>query len=250
MNRRISFKSFGEFALRWLLVPLILIGAGTGFAVYIITHTTDFIVKDFLTYDRLIAAGLEHIKLVLVSSFLAIAFSLPMGIIISRPRFKRLEKWVVGITNVGQTVPSIAILGLFMGFFGLGFKTAIFALWLYALLPILRNTLAGIRSVNPGIIQAAHGMGMHPMRILFKIELPLALKVIMGGIRTAVVINVGTAALATFIGAGGFGDLIVTGLKLSRMEILLTGAVSTALLAILADYLLSHVEAKLISYGD
>ena len=132
---------------------------------------------------------------------------------------------IINIVNIGQTIPSIAILALFMSILGLGVRTAVFALWLYSLLPILRNTYTGIQGVNPGIIEAARGMGMPPQRVLWRIEFPLALRVIMAGIRTAVVINVGTATLSTFIGAGGLGDLIITGLSLSRITITLTGGI-------------------------
>lgn len=226
-------------------VPLLLITMGWVLVAYQTTYPSDFIVADFLTTERIGLALMQHVRLVLISSALAVLAAMPLGIVLSRPRFLRYAPAVMAVANVGQTLPSLAVLALFMGFLGLGERTALFALWVYALLPILRNTYTGLRDVEPGVLAAAHGMGMHPARILFRIELPLAFPVIMAGIRTAVVINVGTASLATFIAAGGLGDLIVTGLNLNRWPILITGSVLTALLAILADFVLGEVESSL-----
>lgn len=229
-------------------IPLLLLGLGAGLVAYQTFNPADFIVADYLTYERVGTTLTQHLWLVLVSSGLAVLTAMPLGILLSRPRFKALATPVISVANVGQTLPSLAVLALFMGFLGLGERTALFALWVYALLPILRNTYTGLQGVDPGILSAAQGMGMHPLRILLRIELPLALPVIMAGIRTATVINVGTAALATFIAAGGLGDLIVTGLSLNRMQILVTGSVLTALLAILADFVLGEVEISLLRH--
>ena len=125
---------------------------------------------------------------------------------------------------------------------------AVFALWLYSILPILRNTFAGIRSVQPEIVEAARGMGMNPLRILTRIELPIAFPIIIAGIRTAVVVNVGAAVLATFIGGGGFGDLIVTGLSTQRNMIIFAGASLVAITAILLDHLIGQVENSLVKW--
>jgi len=227
------------------LFPLFLITLGVAFSYYVVQYPQDSIVRRFVTYDKIISSLFDHIKLVLVSGGLAIFTSTPLGILLTRPKFKPFTPTITGVVNIAQTIPSLAILALFVGIIGIGFKTAIFALCLYSLLPILNNTLAGIMGVNSSIIEAARGMGMKQSRILTKIELPLALPVIMAGIRTAVTINIGTATLAAFVVAGGLGDLIIAGNNINRWQILVAGALLSALLAILTDYLLSLLESKL-----
>jgi osmoprotectant transport system permease protein len=169
---------------------------------------------------------------------------------LSRPKLYYLGRGVENIVNVGQTIPSLAILALFFTILGLGFRVAVFALFLYSILPILRNTFAGLVNVPKSIIESAIGMGMSPFRVLVKIELPLAFPIIVAGIRTAIVINVGAATLATFIGGGGFGDLIVTGLSLRRDMIVFTGAGLAALTAIILDYYIARVEERLVKWVD
>ncbi|HEX7064148.1 MAG TPA: ABC transporter permease, partial [Bacillales bacterium] len=149
----------------------------------------------------------------------------------------------------GQTIPNLAVLSLMMGILGLGFKTAAFALFIYSLLPIFRNTVAGIDSVDHHLIDAAKGMGMKPHQILFRIELPNALYSIMAGVRTAVVLNIGAAALAFMIGAGGLGAWIFTGITTFDNGLLLSGAVPVTLLALLVDYLLRLLESFVVPKG-
>ncbi len=191
-------------------------------------------------------AGVEHLRLILISTALAIAAAVPAGILITRRGFRDFSGLILSVANIGQSVPSIAILAVFMGILGLGAKTAIFALWLYALLPIVRNTATGIEEVDPNIIEAATGMGMTSRQILLQIELPLAFPVMFAGMRTAAVINVGTAALGAFIGAGGFGTFIITGIPLSRERMILVGAILTAVLAVLMDWILGKIEDRLV----
>jgi osmoprotectant transport system permease protein len=191
----------------------------------------------------------QHLKLVGLSSFLAVVVAVPVGIIITRPKFKKFDWLAINFANIGQTVPSLAILALMMTYLGLGYVTAVFALWINSLLPILRNTIAGIESVNNAIIDAGTGMGMTRSQILWKLELPNALYAILAGIRTAIVINVGTAALAFLIGGGGFGDLIFTGISLHDTGIMLAGALPTILLAISIDFLLGKFEKTIIPKG-
>lgn len=198
--------------------------------------------------DLLYLTG-QHLKLVGISAALAIATAIPLGILITRPKFKKLDWIVLNFANIGQTVPSLAILALVMSYFGLGWQTAIFALWFNSLLPILRNTVAGIENVNPQIIDAGKGMGMTSKQIFFKLELPNALYAIMAGIRTSVVINVGTGALAFLIGGGGLGDLIFTGISLYDTGIMLSGAVPVILLAVLLDVLLGKLEKIIVPRG-
>jgi osmoprotectant transport system permease protein len=198
-------------------------------------------------FKNVIDALVEHIRLIVISTGLAILVAVPAGILITRQGFRDFSGLVLGLANVGQSVPSIAILALFMGIMGLGAPTAIFALWLYALLPIVRNTAIGIEEVDPNIIEAARGMGMTNREILLQIELPLAFPVMFAGIRTAAVINVGTAALGAFIGAGGLGTFIITGIPLMRDRMILVGAILTAVLAILVDWVLGKIQDRLVA---
>ncbi len=191
-------------------------------------------------------AVMQHFKLIGISTILAILAAVPAGILITREGFRDFSGLILGVANFGQSVPSIAILAIFMGIMGLGAPTAIFALWLYALLPIVRNTATGIEEVSPDVIEAARGMGMTNRQILFDIELPLAFPVMFAGMRTASVINVGTAALGAFIGAGGLGNFIITGIPLSREKMILVGAILTAVMAVMVDWILGKIEAQLV----
>jgi len=197
-------------------------------------------------FSNVWSAVLEHMKLIGISTGLAILAAVPSGILITREGFRDFSGLILGVANFGQSVPSIAILAIFMGIMGLGAPTAIFALWLYALLPIVRNTATGITEVSPDIIEAARGMGMTNRQILFEIELPLAFPVMFAGMRTASVINVGTAALGAFIGAGGLGGFIITGIPLSRERMILVGAILTAVMAVMVDWILGKVEDQLV----
>ena len=197
-------------------------------------------------FQNVVNAVLEHLRLILISTALAIATGVPAGVLITRAGFRDFSGLILFFANFGQSVPSIAILALFMGILGLGATTAIFALWLYALLPIIRNTATGIEGVSPDIIEAATGMGMTKFQILFDIELPLAFPVMFAGMRTAAVINVGTAALGAFIGAGGLGDFIITGIPLRRDSMVLVGAILTALLAVMVDWILGKIQDHLV----
>lgn len=194
------------------------------------------------------AFGDHVVMLVLAPVLLAILAAVPLGIVATR--FPTFEKAIMTIVNVVQTIPSLALLVLLMvAGFGLGQNTAIAALFLYSLLPVLRNTIAGIRSVDPFLKEAATGMGMTGMQRLRLVELPLALSVIMTGIRTAAVICVGTGTLAAYVGGGGLGTYIVRGLAFFRNDMLLVGAVPAALLALLADFLLGRLERRLVPRG-
>ncbi|WP_055108321.1 ABC transporter permease [Paenibacillus ihumii] len=183
---------------------------------------------------------LVHIELVLLSMLLAIVVGVSLGIMITR--VKQLKGITLGTAGVLQTIPSLAMLGFMIPLFGIGMKTAVAALFLYSLLPIIRNTYAGITDVDKSIVEAARGMGMKQWQILFRVQLPLALSVIMAGIRTAAVINVGTATLASFIGAGGLGEYIFLGIQRNIEALTLLGAIPAAVLALIMDYLLGLLE--------
>ncbi len=190
---------------------------------------------------------LEHLQITGTAVFVAILIGVPLGIFITRN--KVLASPILAIANVFQTIPSIAFFGLLIPLMGIGQKTAILVLFLYALLPIIKNTYTGIREVSPSMVDAGKGMGMTGWQILRMVELPQSLPVIMAGIRVATVINIGSTTIAAYIGAGGLGELIFTGIQLYRNEMILAGAIPAALLAILADYLLGLVEQKLTPKG-
>ena len=199
-------------------------------------------------WDEVLFAIQEHLVLVSVPVALAALVTVPLGILAARYRW--IEIPVMGIANVLQTIPSLALLALMIPLgVGIGQKPALIALFLYALLPILRNTYLGIRSVDDSIKEAATGMGMTYFQRLYMVELPIALSVIVGGIRTAAIIIIGTATLAAMVGGGGLGDFIITGLGMVRDELILLGAIPAALLALLADFLLGKREYILTPRG-
>lgn len=191
----------------------------------------------------------QHITMVFTSMLMAVILGLSVGIIFTRQKFKRYAGMIMYVVGLGQTIPSLAVIAIAMSFLGIGFKAAVFALFIYSVLPIARNTLAGITSVPSWIIDAAKGMGMPNLNILIQIEIPNAMKVILTGFRVALVINIGTAALAFLIGAGGLGDHIFTGIALMRTDKLLAGAIPTTLLALIADYLCDFMGLILIPKG-
>jgi len=192
---------------------------------------------------------LEHIELVAVSTVVVIAIAVPLGILLTRPALRRLSNPVLALANIGQAVPSIGVVVLLAITVGIGFRPALFALVLYALLPVLRNTMVGLDRVDRFLIDAGRGMGLARSTILFRIELPLAVPVMLAGIRVALILNVGTATLATFTNAGGLGALIDTGVTLNRIPILLTGSVLTAVLALGVDWIAGLAERVLRPRG-
>lgn len=174
----------------------------------------------------------------------AAIIAIPLGVYIARK--KRLAGWVIQIANIIQTIPALAMLAVLMLIMGLGTNTVVLSLFLYSLLPILKNTYTGIRNVDGALLESGKAMGMTKWQVLRLIEMPLALSVIMAGIRNALVIAIGVAAIGTFVGAGGLGDIIVRGTNATNgTAIILAGAIPTAVMAILADVLLGWVERTL-----
>jgi len=198
-------------------------------------------------FDQILMAAVEHLQLSFIALALAVAVAVPLGIVLTR--HEKLAQPVIAVVNVFQTIPSLALLGFLIPFLGIGTKNAIAALFLYALLPILRNTYTGIKGVDKSLIEAGYGMGMTKNQVLFMVELPLSLSVIMAGIRTATVITIGTAALAAFIGGGGLGRMIYTGLAMVNNNMILSGAVPCAILALLADFILGRLEKAVTPRG-
>lgn len=199
--------------------------------------------------DETLGETVEHLILTAVAVLLAIAVAVPLGLFLTRN--EAVAPAVLGATGVIQTVPSLAMLAFMIPIpgLGLGVRSAVAALFLYALLPILRNTYTGIKGVDPNLIEAATGMGLRDREILLRVELPLATRTIMAGIRTATVISVGVATLAGFVGAGGLGDPIITGLQLNDNRLILSGAIPAALLALGVDFLLGRFEDWLTPPG-
>ena len=195
---------------------------------------------------EILSATADHLMLVLMAMLIAMAIALPLGmLIVERPALRAMS---IGVANIFQTIPSLALFGLlipipFIG--GIGRRTAIVALVLYALLPILRNTYVGLSGIDAAVLEAAEAMGMTSVQILFRVRFPLALSVILAGIRTATIITIGVATIAAEIGAGGLGTFIFRGVALVSDSLILAGAMPTALLALLADFLLGLLERRL-----
>lgn len=192
---------------------------------------------------------LQHLQLVFISATIAVALGLSIGIVLTRGFMRRYRETILNLLGICQTVPSLAVIAIAMTYLGIGRKTAIFALVVYSLLPIIRSTVAGIFQVDPALVDAGHGMGMTPRQVLFKVEIPNAMYIILTGIRTAVVINVGTAAMSFLVGGGGLGDLIFSGLAMVDAGLMLAGAVPTACLAIILNWSFERLENRIISPG-
>jgi len=198
---------------------------------------------------KVLTATTRHLQIVAAAELLAIVVGIPVGFTSTRRAFRFVSPVLVGVANVGQTVPTLAFIGIAGAVLGMGYKAAVVALFVYAMLPIIRNTYAGIRSVDPAVKEAAQGMGMSRWQVTWKVELPLARPVILAGIRTSTVVNVGTAAVAGMIGAGGLGELIVTGIAVRVTQLILQGAAPTAALAVILDALFSGLEELITPRG-
>src|SRR6056297_1960898 len=197
-------------------------------------------------YDRIFNLMVEHMVISLIALMMTLVVCIPLGIYLTRN--ERIAPYVIGVANVFQTVPSLALLGFLIFVFGIGNDNAIAALFLYAMLPVLQNTYTGIQNVPVQLTNAARGMGMTEFQIMYRVQLPLAMPVIISGIRVASVWIIGTAALAAAIGGGGLGRLIFSGLSSIRNEVILAGALPATLLALAADqglkWLQHHIEPE------
>ncbi len=191
----------------------------------------------------------EHIKLTVVSTVFVLLIAIPVGVLLTRSFARYITPPILAVFNIGQAMPSIGVVALLAIVFSIGFKYAVIALVVYTVIPVLRNTMVGLRQVDATVIEAARGMGMTKRAVLVRIELPLAVPIIMAGVRTALTINVGTATLGTFIGAGGLGGLIVAGFVQNKQFITVVGAILVASLALLIDYLAAIAEEQLRPRG-
>jgi osmoprotectant transport system permease protein len=191
----------------------------------------------------------QHLQLVGISGLIAIGLGVPAGVLLTRGFMRRFQDWILTFLGIFQTVPSLAVIAIAMAYLGIGKKTAILGLVVYCITSIIRNTVAGLANVDPAIVDAGRGMGMTPRQLLFKVELPNAMYIILTGIRTAMVINVGSAAMSFLVGGGGLGDLIFTGIALVDASYMFAGAVPTAALAVVLNQLFEWVEKQLVSPG-
>jgi len=216
--------------------PLVLLAALVALYLWVRTRNLDIIEQRILTRHHLIEAVQQHLILVVVSTTAILAIAVPLGVLLSRPAARRIAPAVNAITVAAQSIPSFGLIVLFALTLGLGPRYAIYALIISALVPVLANTTAGLEQVDPRLKEAASGIGMSRGQVLWRIELPLAVPVMLAGVRTAVVWNVGTATVASFAGAGGLGSVIAVGLIQNRDLVTLVGAALTAFLAILLDH--------------
>jgi len=185
---------------------------------------------------------LEHLQITVLAALVVLVIAIPLGILLTRPGIRKAAPTVRAIANVGQAAPAIGLVVLLAFWLGYGPMTAVVALVLYAILPVLSNTIIGLQQVDQRLVEAGRGIGMSQMAVLFKVELPLAVPVMLSGIRTALVLLVGTATLATFINGGGLGILITTGVNLSLNAVLVAGSLLVALLAVSVDWIGRVVE--------
>jgi osmoprotectant transport system permease protein len=191
----------------------------------------------------------QHIQLTVISTFFVLIIAIPLGILLTRPAFRKATPIAMTFANMGQATPAIGLLALLVIWLGIGRRAALIGIIAYAILPVLSNTIAGLKANDPSLLEAARGIGMSPLGVLNRVELPLAVPLILAGVRTALVLNVGTATLATFGGGGGLGVLITTGITNQRMPVLVLGSVLTVALALLVDWLASLAEVLLRPRG-
>lgn len=240
---------------RWLVL-FILIIILIGLTVWI-TNMGQIGIFSTFTYGNILHHSKDHLIMVFWAILIAVAVGVPLGTLVTRPGFNKLSPLVLGIANIGQSIPSLAIIALMAIIpislliidFGFNFKTAIIALFIYGLLPILRNSYAGMRNVDPAMVEAAKGMGMTRWQIIRKIELPLARPIIMTGIRISTVVTVGTAELAVLVGGKGLGTITFTGVFAMEPLLILQGAAPTAFLAISLGFILEQIESWMTPRG-
>ena len=195
--------------------------------------------------DRSPPHALVHLQLVLIPVIVAFLIAFPVAVLLTRRRFMRYTDRVMTFFNMGQTIPPLAIIAVFFPFLGLGMEPALFALTIYALLPIARNTLAGLKGVPQEVKEAARGIGMSEWEMLMRVEIPLSMPVVMAGIKISVVLTSGTAALGALVGAGGMGAVIFAGIDFFRAELIIAGTLVIGAIAIVLDRILSVIDNKL-----
>ena len=233
----------------YVTTPLLLLAVLLGLYLYVQAQELSSGEARRLNSDVIVSATLEHIQMTVVSTVLVLVIAIPVGIMLTRPFARSVTPPAIAVFNVGQAVPSIGLIALLAIIWDIGFWPAVVALVAYTVLPVLRNTMVGLRQVDESVIESARGMGMTKRMVLGRIELPLAVPIIMAGLRTALTINVGTATLGTFIGAGGLGGLIVAGTVQNRPLITIVGAILVAVLALFVDFIAGIAEEQLRPKG-
>ncbi|MEU9134449.1 ABC transporter permease [Streptomyces sp. NPDC048404] len=241
-RRRISWQKL-------TFLPAVLIALLLGTWIWFQQADLDVISKNALSNGQVSKALWQQIQLTAISTFFVLIIAIPLGILLTRKAFKKLTPIAMTFANMGQATPAIGLLALLVIWLGTGEKSALIGITIYAILPVLSNTIAGLKANDPTLLEAARGIGMSPLGVLTRVELPLAVPLILAGVRTALVLNVGTATLATFGGGGGLGVLITTGITTQRMPVLVLGAILTVALALLVDWLASLAELLLRPRG-
>lgn len=221
---------------RYAGMPIFVTASLLALYAYISGQELDRIEARRIHREFILAKTVEHLELTVAITSFVVLIAVPLGIVLTRPFARRYTPPVIAVANTGQATPSIGVLALFALWAGIGFRWAVAAFVAYAIIPVLRNTMVGLQQVDRSVIEAGRGMGMSKVRVLARIELPLAVPVILAGLRTALVIAVGTAALATFVDAGGLGDIINMGIAMNRVNVTLVGSVVTAALALTVDW--------------
>jgi osmoprotectant transport system permease protein len=234
---------------RYLVTPAVLAGVLLVLVGYVNSRTLDSIEERRVNLEFIALATVQHVTLTVVSTILVLIIAVPAGILLTRPFARPITPVAVAVFNIGQAIPSIGLLVLFAIWWGIGFWPAVVALVAYSALPVLRNTMVGLTQVDAAVVESGRGMGMSRFGVLTRIELPLAVPVILTGLRTALVINVGTATLVALTNAGGLGGIIVTGLVQNRPLVTVVGSVLTAVLALFIDYLGRVAEVVLRPKG-
>ncbi|MGW3102562.1 ABC transporter permease [Streptomyces sp. NPDC001100] len=209
----------------------------------------DAISESALSNGQVSKALWQHVQLTVISTFFVLIIAIPLGILLTRRAFRKAAPVAMTFANMGQATPAIGLLALLVIWLGTGEKAALIGIIAYAVLPVLSNTIAGLKANDPTLLEAATGIGMSQLGVLRRVELPLAVPLILAGVRTALVLNVGTATLATFGGGGGLGVLITTGITTQRMPVLVLGSILTVSLALLVDWLASLAELLLRPRG-
>ncbi|MFE7838049.1 ABC transporter permease [Streptomyces sp. NPDC057474] len=210
----------------------------------------DAISANALSNGQVLQALWQHIQLTAISTFFVLIIAIPLGVLLTREAFRKATPVAMTVANMGQAAPAIGLLALLVIWLGIGRTAALIGIIVYAVLPVLSNTIAGLKANDPTLLEAARGIGMSPAEALARVELPLAVPLILAGVRTALVLNVGTATLATFGGGGGLGVLITTGITNQRMPVLVLGSILTVALALLVDWLASLAELLLRPRGS
>ncbi|WP_328842298.1 ABC transporter permease [Streptomyces europaeiscabiei] len=209
----------------------------------------DAISSNALSNGQVWQALWQHIQLTAISTFFVLIIAIPLGVLLTRDACRKATPVAMTVANTGQAAPAIGLLALLVIWLGIGREAALIGIIVYAVLPVLSNTIAGLKANDPTLLEAARGIGMSPAEVLARVELPLAVPLILAGVRTALVLNVGTATLAAFGGGGGLGVLITTGITNQRMPVLVLGSILTVCLALLVDWLASLAELLLRPRG-